>query len=269
MQCEICAFKNPKATATAVIMKDGKILLLKRNEEPFFGKWDLPGGYMQENQTPEQALLRELKEEIGVAAKLYFIGWFPGKAMWKEEEFPIISNVFLADILGDINLNLKENTEYKWHDISGLDVNDVAFDSNQNIIKHLKEKFVIDYPALLNLISQLDSSAVVKEINFYRSMLEGHLSKKIVDGKLVGVGWIFPRQTLLRNQAVLEDIIVDNSERGKGYGKDITLDLMEWAKNNGIEVIELTTNPARVAANSLYQKVGFKLHPTNHYLYKI
>ena len=83
------------------------------------------------------------------------------------------------------------------------------------------------------------------------------------------MGWIFPRQTMLRNQAVIEDMIVDDNQRGKGYGKEIVLDLIKWAKNNGVEMIELTSNPKRIAANELYKKVGFNLHPTNHYLMKL
>ena len=80
------------------------------------------------------------------------------------------------------------------------------------------------------------------------------------------MGWIFPRQTMLMCQAVVEDMIVDESQRGKGLGEKILRDLIKWAKRNGVEVIELTTNPKRLAANSLYKKVGFKLHETNHYL---
>ena len=82
----------------------------------------------------------------------------------------------------------------------------------------------------------------------------------------MGMGWIFPRRTLLRKQAVVEDMIVNEKYRGRGLGEKILLDLISWAKKQKIEVIELTTNSKRVAANSLYQKIGFKLHPTNHYL---
>jgi len=83
------------------------------------------------------------------------------------------------------------------------------------------------------------------------------------------MGWIFPRRTLLRKQAVVEDMIVNGNYRGQGLGEKILRDLIKWAKKEGIEVIELTTNPKRVAANSLYKKVGFKLHETNHYLLKL
>jgi len=83
------------------------------------------------------------------------------------------------------------------------------------------------------------------------------------------MGWIFVRQTMLRKQAVVEDMIVDDAHRGKGYGKKMLLELIDWAKKEGIDTIELTSNPKRIAANELYKKAGFKLHPTNHYLYNI
>ena len=64
-------------------------------------------------------------------------------------------------------------------------------------------------------------------------------------------------------------MIVDDTYRGKGLGEAVLLDLINWCKSVGVEVIELTTNPKRLAANGLYQKVGFKLHETNHYLLKL
>lgn len=83
------------------------------------------------------------------------------------------------------------------------------------------------------------------------------------------MGWIFPRQTASRRQAVVEDMIVDKAFRGNGIGEKILTDLLLWARDNKMDTVELTTNPRRLAANGLYQKVGFKLHSTNHYLYAV
>jgi len=100
-------------------------------------------------------------------------------------------------------------------------------------------------------------------------VIDGHIEQIYEEDTLMGMGWLFVRQTMLRKQAVVEDLIVDEVCRGKGYGTKIMLALHEWAKDRGIEVIELTTNPKRVAANELYQKLGYNLHPTNHYLFKV
>jgi 8-oxo-dGTP diphosphatase len=62
--CKLCAFNNPKVTVTAIIFKDNKVLCLKRNEEPYKNEWDLPGGYVNANETIETAILREIKEEL-------------------------------------------------------------------------------------------------------------------------------------------------------------------------------------------------------------
>lgn len=267
--CELCKFNNPRGTATAVTIRGGKLLMMKRNQEPFIGTWDLPGGFMNAGETPEQTMRREIKEELGTDSALDFIGWFPGNHIWKGQEYAILSHVFLAELKGEITLDTQENSDYAWRDVQTLDPSTTALDSNQAVLRYVKEKFGVDYSMLVRLAAQLDSSARINETNLYRSILNGYMSKKVVDGKLVGAGWIFPRRTLLRKQAVIEDMIVDESERGKGYGKEIVLDLMRWAKEQGVEVIELTSNPKRVAANELYKRVGFELHPTNHYLYKV
>jgi len=46
------------------------VLLVKRSVEPKIGFWCLPGGFMELNETPEQAALRELEEETGLVGKI-------------------------------------------------------------------------------------------------------------------------------------------------------------------------------------------------------
>jgi 8-oxo-dGTP pyrophosphatase MutT (NUDIX family)/predicted GNAT family N-acyltransferase len=262
--CLLCKFENPKPTATAIVIKDQKLLVAKRAEEPFKGDWDFFGGYIGKNETPEEALKREVKEELGVDCDLTYVGTFTGTASFKDFEYPIVNFAYLTEIKGNLKLDKKENSAFSWVPIK--DLKTIAFDSNQKILKFVKKKFVYDLEVVKSLVNQLDSSAKVNEESLYKAMFNGFVSKIEEHGKLVGMGWIFPRQTLLRKQAVVEDMIVDESQRGKGYGEKILLNLIDWAKKQGVEVVELTTNPKRIAANGLYQKVGFKLHVTNHYL---
>lgn len=264
--CQLCKFENPKLTATAIIIKDQKLLVGKRNlkGEPFFGKWDFFGGYVGKNETPEGALKREIKEELGVDCSATYFGSFTGKSSYKDYEFPVLSFAYLVEFNGEIKLDTGENSKFSWVPINKL--NDIAFDSNQKILKLVKERFTYDLEKVKKLVNQLDQTAIVNEQSLYKAILDGYISTIYENGKLLGIGWIFSRQTMLRRQAVVEDMIVDESQRGKGLGEKILRDLIKWAKNQGIEVIELTTNPKRLAANSLYKKVGFKLHETNHYL---
>lgn len=262
--CELCQFENPKPATTAVIIKDQKLLVVKRAQEPFKGRWDFVGGFVQGDETPEENLRREIKEELSTKCNLTYLGVFTGTSSYKDYVFPVNNFAYLAELVGKIKLDKTENSEISWIPINKLKT--IALDSNQKILKFVKEYFVYDFKIVRKLTSQLDPNAEINEQSLYKAMLNGYVSKVYKKGKLVGMGWIFPRQTLLRRQAVVEDMIVDEKYRGKGLGEKILLDLIRWAKQEGVEVIELTTNPKRIAANALYKKVGFLLHETNHYL---
>jgi len=61
------------ATDCAVLNDKGEVLLVKRNHEPFKGKWAIPGGFMEMGETCEMSALRECLEESGIRAKIISI----------------------------------------------------------------------------------------------------------------------------------------------------------------------------------------------------
>ena len=63
----------------------------------------------------------------------------------------------------------------------------------------------------------------------------------------------------------IEDVVVDQSMRGKGIGRMLTQYAIGYAKENGMTKIDLTSSPFRIAANELYKKMGFKRRDTNVY----
>ena len=85
------------------------------------------------------------------------------------------------------------------------------------------------------------------------------------NGPIVGSGTLafFRVPTGLRGH--IEDVVVDQPVRGKGIGEALVDALISSAKELGIESLSLTCNPTRVAANKMYQKMGFEKRETNIY----
>ena len=62
---------KPMVVAAAIIEKDGRILIAKRKEGwRHAGRWEFPGGTVEQNETPEACLRRELFEELGIEAEV-------------------------------------------------------------------------------------------------------------------------------------------------------------------------------------------------------
>ena len=60
---------NPAAPVVGVggvVIRDGKVLLIRRGKEPLLGRWVVPGGTVELGETLEEALVREMEEETGL-----------------------------------------------------------------------------------------------------------------------------------------------------------------------------------------------------------
>ena len=82
---------------------------------------------------------------------------------------------------------------------------------------------------------------------------------------IVATGTLCMKHTLEFAIADIESVVVSSQCRGKGYGKALMQHMIDVAKNMGIHHIQLTSNPKRVAANKLYQDMGFVKYETNCY----
>lgn len=73
MKCEACGFhfyfNSSAAVAALVSDKKGRLMLVRRGVEPDYGKLDLPGGFVDPGETAEEAVKRELFEELGLKVK--------------------------------------------------------------------------------------------------------------------------------------------------------------------------------------------------------
>lgn len=65
----------------------------------------------------------------------------------------------------------------------------------------------------------------------------------------------------------IEDVVVDESARGRGIGRLLNEAAIERARSAGVRSLDLTSSPERRSANRLYERLGFQLRSTNVYRY--
>jgi ribosomal protein S18 acetylase RimI-like enzyme len=70
-------------------------------------------------------------------------------------------------------------------------------------------------------------------------------------------------------RAWIEDVVVDESARGRGVGEALNLMALEVARMAGAKTVDLTSRPTREAANRLYQRIGFTARETNVYRFDL
>jgi len=93
------------------LAKNGKMFLIKRNVEPFKGFWGCVGGFVETNETPQEALMREFKEETDLDVE---VGEYISTRF--EETHDRIKKILTYRIIsveGKVKLN-GENQEYGW-----------------------------------------------------------------------------------------------------------------------------------------------------------
>lgn len=135
--------KTHEITTDVVIftIKEGKlnVLLVKRANEPFKGKWALPGGYVRMSETLDSAALRILKEKTNVQ-NIYLEQLYTFGDPLRHPNSRVITCAYFALIRSDdIVLSFEENTEItevKWHSITSLPA--LAFDHKEIIEYSLK-----------------------------------------------------------------------------------------------------------------------------------
>lgn len=88
------------------------------------------------------------------------------------------------------------------------------------------------------------------------------------DDAIIGVATLYLMPKVGKLVSHLEDVVVSSEYRGQGLGEQLVQKVIDLAKELGVASIALTSRPARVAANKLYQKLGFVQKETNPYTLK-
>ena len=128
-------FKSPGLTVDGIIIKDEKILLVKRKNDPFKGKWALPGGFVEYSEKTENAVIREVFEETGLKTTIgKLIGVFSDPN--RDPRGHIITVVYNLDINSGELKSGDDASDAKFFDVNQLP--ELSFDHDK-IIKNALE----------------------------------------------------------------------------------------------------------------------------------
>lgn len=120
-----------------VIFEDGKILLIRRKNNPFKGKWALPGGFVEYGEKTEDAVLREVFEETSLKTRIIgLVGVYSDPD--RDPRGHVVSVVYCLDVNSGILKGCDDAYEVKFFDLKGLP--DLSFDHDM-VIKDAVRRF--------------------------------------------------------------------------------------------------------------------------------
>ena len=127
------------------------------------------------------------------------------------------------------------------------------------------------WDAFQRLVPQLTSNNLPPARDDLAALVKSESSMLLIartDNGIIGAANLTVYRVPTGIRAIIEDVIVDASARGEGIGEALVRRCLEIAHTKGASGVSLTSNLKRLAANKLYQKMGFTRRETNAYYFK-
>ncbi len=140
--CGFTLYENQSATVGAVIRRGREVLLIERGVDPGKGTWDIPGGFVEPDETAEHAILRELEEELSVKGKIIrLLGafgptWyeFQGRGQYNTDLFFEVEPESIHFVAGD------DAAGFRWFSLNNLPPEDqLSFPSISKVLQLIRQ----------------------------------------------------------------------------------------------------------------------------------
>ena len=134
-------------------------------------------------------------------------------------------------------------------------------------VEELLSYTLTDVKDLDQLMHELSSTSYCDETILDAILADENSHAYVIrnEGHIVAAGTLCVIHTLEFTNAGIESVVVSSKQRGLGLGKLLVEHMINEAKRLNVHSIHLTSNPKRVAANGLYQTIGFEKYETNCY----
>lgn len=137
--CTACGwefYQNTAASVACIVENNGKVLVVERNKQPGKGMFDFPGGFVDPDESAEEAALRELKEELDIEPKnLRYLGSAPNHYVYKGIEYTTCDLFFVCELQQPtFTVDNTEIASVHWLSPEDLDGEKFAFESMRKAI---------------------------------------------------------------------------------------------------------------------------------------
>lgn len=132
-------YSNPTPTVDVILQRGSKVLMVRRKKDPFTGQLALPGGFVNEGETAEDAMKREAMEETSFEVEpIEILGVYSDPA--RDPRKHIMTVVFVGIIIGGSGKAGDDAASIEWVELAGIEGQQIAFDHSMILRDYKKWK---------------------------------------------------------------------------------------------------------------------------------
>lgn len=143
------------------------------------------------------------------------------------------------------------------------------FEELRELMSELTERVVLTPDALEHVLRDESSHLYVIHESPCPSSSSTKLRTAEGEGRIIGCATLCVFHSPTGAKASIEDVVVSSAYRGRHFGRQLVEHLIEQARALSPIELMLTSNSKRIAANQLYQSLGFQRKETNCYRLKV
>ena len=138
--CDLELYFNPATAVCALILNPkNELLVVIRGHEPQKGMWDLPGGFVDPGETAEQAMRREIYEELSITPQdlSYLCSAANNRYLYKGITYQTTDLAFVGAIQPRARIRVADDVQdFLWVALKDIDLTRFGFDSIRQVVRH-------------------------------------------------------------------------------------------------------------------------------------
>jgi len=260
-RCGFIVYVNPTPAAGTLVEDNGHVLLIRRGVPPRRGYWAFPAGYVEADESVEEAAIRETREETGLEVAL--------DALWNVYSFEDATHqrgvliLYRAHVIGGELRPGDDAAEARWFAPQDLPPeSEIAFRTHRAALREwLRARAVVYRP-----LRPTDAPALQEMITAYKqpptdvttALADPHRVILVAEDRGELVGYVVIERIPTREEAYLRHVFVVPNRRRWGIGSHLLTHALEEAAKSGAHFVTTQISAGNMGL-VVYLKVGFEI----------